>query len=65
VDGAKPRSYIHAIKLKYMKQKHELDFSIPLIAIIILIAVLASSCSINITPHQAANGKAKCGRGLR
>jgi hypothetical protein len=48
-----------------MKQKHELDFSIPLIAIIILIAVLASSCSINITPHQAANGKAKCGRGLR
>jgi hypothetical protein len=33
--------------------------------LIIAFAVLISSCSINITPQQAANGKARCGMGLR
>jgi tRNA(Phe) wybutosine-synthesizing methylase Tyw3 len=52
-------------KLKHMKQQRELDFTIPLLALIILIAVLASSCSRSITVQQAADGKAKCGKWLR
>jgi hypothetical protein len=48
-----------------MKQKQDIDYSILLVAIVIMIAVIASSCSINITPQQAANGKARCGMGLR
>jgi hypothetical protein len=36
-----------------------------LVIIAIVFVVLISSCSINITPQQAANGKARCGMGLR
>ena len=37
------------------------------IAAIVVVALLAgmSSCSRSITPWEAANGKAKCGRSLR
>ena len=48
-----------------MKQQHQLDLSIPVIALVLFIIIAASSCTVYITPHQAANGMAKCGRGLR
>jgi hypothetical protein len=32
---------------------------------ILLLAFIASSCNREITPYQAANGKAKCGRWVR
>ena len=35
------------------------------LVIIILLAVLAGSCARGITPYEAANGKAKCGRYLK
>jgi len=35
-----------------------------LIALIVLVAFCAS-CSRAITPYEAANGKAKCGRSIR
>jgi tRNA(Phe) wybutosine-synthesizing methylase Tyw3 len=52
-------------KLKHMKQQRELDFTIPFIALVIFIVVMASSCSRSITVQQAADGKAKCGKWLR
>jgi hypothetical protein len=36
-----------------------------ILAIAIVTMLLASSCTRFISPFQAANGKAKCGRGLR
>lgn len=48
-----------------MKQKQPLDISILVIGALIAMTVFISSCTVYITPHQAANGKAKCGRGLR
>ena len=32
---------------------------------LVVVALVGSSCSRGITPFQAANGKAKCGRHLR
>ena len=36
-----------------------------LIVLVLLAVIVLSSCSRSITPWQAANGKAKCGRWLR
>ena len=36
-----------------------------ILAIAIVTMLVATSCNRFITPFQAANGKAKCGRGLR
>jgi hypothetical protein len=36
-----------------------------IIPILILLSVLLFSCARGITPYQAANGKAKCGRYLK
>ena len=65
VGGQKWSPTFTSIKIKYMNQKHELDFTIPIAALLLFIILAASSCTIYITPNQAANGKAKCGRGLR
>jgi uncharacterized lipoprotein len=35
------------------------------IVLVVLSVIVLSSCSRSITPWQAANGKAKCGRWLR
>jgi PBP1b-binding outer membrane lipoprotein LpoB len=35
------------------------------IAAIIIIAFVATSCARSITPYEAANGKARCGRSIR
>ena len=48
-----------------MNQKREFDLTIPVIALVLFIVMAASSCTIYLTPNQAANGRAKCGRGLR
>ena len=48
-----------------MNPKREFDLTIPVIALVLFLILAASSCTVYITPHQAANGKAKCGRGLR
>ncbi|MCS3799833.1 hypothetical protein [Niastella sp. OAS944] len=37
----------------------------PFIILAICLAFLASSCNRYITPTEAANGKARCNRGLR
>ncbi|WP_276479935.1 hypothetical protein [Paraflavitalea pollutisoli] len=36
-----------------------------LFAIAVITLITSTSCSRFISPFQAANGKAKCGRGLR
>jgi hypothetical protein len=36
-----------------------------LFALIITVALFCSSCARGISPYDAANGKAKCGRYLR
>ena len=36
-----------------------------LIIALVLLVLVGTSCSRGITPFQAANGKAKCGRHLR
>ena len=36
-----------------------------LIVALVLLVLVGTSCSRSITPFQAANGKAKCGRYLR
>jgi hypothetical protein len=36
-----------------------------IIPVIILLSVILFSCARGITPYQAANGKAKCGRYLK
>jgi hypothetical protein len=38
---------------------------IAIIITVLIFALMASSCSRSITPFQAANGKAKCGRWLK
>ena len=45
--------------------KQQKDYSLLLVIIIIAFAVFVSSCSSNLTPQQAANGKARCGMGLK
>jgi hypothetical protein len=49
--------YIH-VNQKIIKMKK-------LIIALVLVALVGTSCSRGITPFQAANGKAKCGRYLR
>jgi hypothetical protein len=48
-----------------MKPTREFDLTIPVAALLLFIILAATSCTVYLTPHQAANGKAKCGRGLR
>jgi len=36
-----------------------------IIPLVILLSILLFSCARGITPYQAANGKAKCGRYLK
>jgi hypothetical protein len=36
-----------------------------MLALLALIIVLASACNRYITPYEAANGKAKCGRQVK
>ncbi len=36
-----------------------------LVIALVVIVLFISSCSRAITPYEAANGKAKCGRALR
>jgi hypothetical protein len=54
---AKHNTYIH-VNQKIIKMKK-------LIIALVLLVLVGTSCSRGITPFQAANGKAKCGRHLR
>ena len=57
IDQSKLVVYIH-INQKMIKMKK-------LIIALVLVVLVGTSCSRGITPFQAANGKAKCGRYLR